>query len=321
MYALSMSTLLRAAAFRWALPIALVGAAAAAAAAGPSPSKAFADYWMQGLAEVSTYAVTTERYGELRRAQAVMVFVTEELDDRTRIKVESGRTPRERRVPVLKLNHVLKFNTGIYDYSLMTSVFAGLSGPGVTRPFEPRKISFSAQEWCGNVYHQLVPGAAGVRSEIRSYFEADGDTEYTLRYPAGTMLYEDELPILLRELDGEWLKAGEAREVQLVPSLWSVRKRHVPVSLSKATITKERKEQRTLAGREREVWKWTLKKGGAVTAYFVEAAQPHKLLGWEDGRGERGVLIETVRNAYWEKHANRDEHLRKELGLAYGVGD
>lgn len=250
-----------------------------------------------------------------------MVFVYEELDDRTRIKVESSRTPPERRVPVLKLNHVLKFNTGIYDYSLMTSVFAGLSGPGVTRPFEPRKISFSSQEWCGNVYHHLIPREEGLRSEIRSYFESEGNADYTLSYPAGTMVYEDELPILLRELDGEWLKAGDAREVQLVAGLWDRRKRHVPIAISRATIKKERKEKRVLAGRDWEAWKWTVSKGDIVTAYYIETAHPHKLLAWEDSRGEKGALIKSLRSAYWQKHGNADEPLRKELGLTFGVGD
>lgn len=295
--------------------------AAASAMAGPSPGPAFLKYWTSGLAEISSYAVTTERYGELRRAQAVMVFVYEELDDRTRIKVESARTPPQRRVPVLKLNHVLKFNTGIYDYSLMTSVFAGLSGPGVTRAFEPRKISFSSQEWCGNVYHHLIPREEGLRSEIRSYFESEGDAETTLPYPTGTMVYEDELPILLRELDGEWLKAGEAREVQLVPGLWGVRKRHVPMAFSMATIKKERKNKRTLAGRDWETWKWTVTTVGSVTTYYIETAHPHKLLAWEDGRGEKGSLIKSLRSSYWKEHGNKDQPLRKELGLTYGVGD
>jgi hypothetical protein len=303
------------------IPLFLLISAAAPAMAGPSPGPAFLKYWTSGLAEISSYAVTTERYGELRRAQAVMVFVYEELDDKTRIKVESARTPPERRVAVLKLNHVLKFNTGIYDYSLMTSVFAGLSGPGVTRPFEPRKISFSSQEWCGNVYQHLIPGKRGLQSEIRSYFESEGNSEYTLPYPAGSVVYEDELPILLRELDGEWLKAGEAREIQLVPSLWGVRKRHVPIAFSRATIKKEGKEKLTLAGSDWEAWKWTVRKNGAAAAYYIETAHPHKLLAWEEGRAEKGRLIKSVRSAYWQQHGNKDEPLRKELGLTFGVSD
>src|SRR3712207_4026037 len=88
--------------------------AATAGSAGPSP--AFVKYWKSGLAELASYAVTTERYGEPRRAEAVLVFVHEEIDDDTRIKVESGKTPPAKRLPVLKLNNVLKFTTGIYDY-------------------------------------------------------------------------------------------------------------------------------------------------------------------------------------------------------------
>ena len=54
-----------------------------------------------------------------------MIFVTEDLNAGTGIKVESP-APAADRVYVLKLNNVLKFTTGIYDYSVMTSVFSAV---------------------------------------------------------------------------------------------------------------------------------------------------------------------------------------------------
>lgn len=297
-------------------------AAQSLAAAPPAPSAEFLAYWKSGLAELSSYAVSTQRYGETRSAEAVLVFVYEEVDDRTRIKVESDQVPAARRVPVLKLNHVIKFNTGIYDYSVMTSVFAGLSGPGVTRPLEPRKISFSSQEWCGHVYHQVLPRPKGLVSTLHSYFEAEGDAETVLPWPKGAVHYEDEMPLLVRELDGEVLKPGEARTLQLLPSLWERRKRHVPLALMEARLAKAAAsgEFPTRKGKVR-AWKWTLSWEGHAMAYWVEAAPPRKLLAWDDGKGEQGELKASVRKTYWERNRNRDLPLRKELGLTYGAGE
>ena len=195
------------------------GESSAARESGASPSPAFMQYWKSGLAELTSYDVTTERYGEMRKAQGVMVFVYEEINADTRIKVESAKTPPAKRIPVLKLNNVLKFNTGVYDYSIMTSVFAGLTAPGSLRPFPPQKISFSSQEWCGNVFQQVLPRPQGLVSEIRSYFEAEGDASITLPYPKGAngvpaaIYYEDEMPILVRELDGAvWPLAHPAQD-------------------------------------------------------------------------------------------------------------
>lgn len=295
--------------------------AAAKSASRIEPSPEFLKYWKSGLAELSTYAIATERYGEMREAQGVLVFVYEEVNSNTRIKVESDRTPPAKRIPVLKLNNVLKFTTGIYDYSIMTSVFAGLSGPGVNRPFQPQKVAFSSQEWCGNVYHQLLPMPAGLISEIHSYFEAEGDSKVTLPYPKGEVLYEDELPILVRELDGDFLEPGASRKIQLVPSLWERRKRHVPLAFMPAVLTKAGPHSLNLGGKDQKAVKWTLEYGGTVFIYFVEAAMPKKLLAWENNRGEKGELISSIRKTYWELQGNKDLSLRKTMGLSFGVGD
>jgi hypothetical protein len=308
-----------------------------------APSPGFLQYWKSGLAELSSYEATTRRYGEVRKAQAVLVYVYEELNDDTRIKVESPRTPAAKQVPVLKLNHVLKFNTGVYDYSVMTSVFAGLSGPGVSRFLEPRKVSLTSQEWCGHVYHHVLPRREGLVSALHSYFEAEGDSTVVIPYPAadpvrlagtaikggagaasaapGRIFYEDEMPILVRELDGPWLNTGESRTLHLVPSLWETRKRHVPLAFREATLTKHGTETLDTRQGSRESVKWVLSWEGHAMAYYVDTAKPRRLLRWDDGRGERGDLIASRRRTYWERNRNADEPLRKELGLTYGVGE
>lgn len=289
--------------------------------AGPSvsPTPAFLKYWKSGLAEISSYDITAERYGEMRRAQGVLVFVYEETSAKTRIKVESGKTLPSQRIPTLKLNNVLKFNTGIYDYSVMTSVFSGLSGAGVKRPFQPLKVSFTSQEWCGQVYQHVLPRPEGLVSEIHSYFEAEGDARTVLAYPKGELYYEDEMPILVRELDGTLLKPGESRKVNLVPGLWERRKRHEPLAIIPGILTKVGPDSLRHAGATMRIQTWTLDHAGMKTTYHVEDIPPRKLLAWENSRGEKGRLIKSLRKTYWELNANKDEGLRQELGLRFGL--
>lgn len=297
------------------------GGSIAAAETGATPSPAFMQYWKSGLAELTSYEIVLERYGEMRKAQGVMVFVYEEINADTRIKVESAKTPPAKRIPVLKLNNVLKFTTGVYDYSIMTSVFAGLTAPGSLRPFPPQKISFSSQEWCGNVFQQILPRPQGLVSEMHSYFEAEGDASATLPYPKGAngapaaIYYEDEMPILVRELDGAVWPVATPRKINLVPGLWERRKRHVPLAFTEGVLTKAGPEKLG----DKEAVKWTLESVGTTTTYHVASAAPHHLLAWENSKGEKGVLIASVRSTYWEHNRNIDTPLRKKLGLSYGV--
>ena len=89
----------------------LIGATASGAAD-------FYAHWGDGKAELSSYKVLQPRYGEMREGYGVMIFVTEDINRETLIKVESP-TPDEDRLYVLKLNNVLKFTTGILNVLLM----------------------------------------------------------------------------------------------------------------------------------------------------------------------------------------------------------
>lgn len=123
----------------------------------PAAAQDFWSWWGDGKGEISSYKIIAPRYGELREGWSVLVFVTEEVSRTTRIKVESDAIPQNDRAPVLKLNRVVKFNTGIYDYSILTSTFSAVESELGKPRFEPMKISFSAQEWCGHVYQMLIP--------------------------------------------------------------------------------------------------------------------------------------------------------------------
>ena len=106
----------------------LWGAVGSAALADGGPltfeSADFWDVWGDGKAELAAYDLTYPRYGESREGVAVTIFVTETFSDSMRVKADPGLHPKSDEFPVMKLNLVEDFPTGIYDYNLMTSASA-----------------------------------------------------------------------------------------------------------------------------------------------------------------------------------------------------
>ncbi len=111
----------------------------------PSHAQDFWKHWGDGKAELNGYSLEQPRYGAVRSGTAILVYVTEDFSDSLRVKADPGKHPASDVYPVLKLNAVRDFQTGIYDYNVMTSTFlrvaAGLAGgegqllePGVVRP-------------------------------------------------------------------------------------------------------------------------------------------------------------------------------------------
>jgi len=274
----------------------------------------FWDAWGDGRAELSSYKVEVSRYGELRKGYSVLVFVTEDISGKTRIKVESDRIPESERVPVLKMNRIVKFKTGIYDYSLMTSVFSGLVPVAGQSPMQPLKISFSAQEWCGQVFQMLIPQDGYADFTQHSYFEAEGDRQTRLDLPDNAK-YEDNLPVWIRELYGEVMRPGEKIDALILPSMWHTRSRHTGFAFEKGWIRKEDGGSMAVLGQEEAVWRWTWHVGNRTETYWVEQDAPHRIVKWASSDGDSGELQKTVRLPYWRLHSNKDLHYRQELGL------
>ncbi|MCA9563537.1 MAG: hypothetical protein KC561_08610, partial [Myxococcales bacterium] len=87
-------------------------------AASEHPS--FDTYWYQGLAELNRYSLQQSRYGEIHEGEAVLIFVTEDFDTELQVKWDHGN--RDNVVSVLKTNAYRRFYTGLYPYTMMTSV-------------------------------------------------------------------------------------------------------------------------------------------------------------------------------------------------------
>jgi hypothetical protein len=284
----------------------------------PSPAydQAFWSHWGDGRAELSGYDLVIPRYREHRRGTAVLVFVTEPFSNAVRVKADPGKHPPDDEFQALKLNAVRDFPTGIYDYNVMTSTFVALQPFGGQPAGATAKVSFSAQEWCGHVYQQLLFRPRAVEQTLHSYFDGEGDQQRTLAAD-DRGLSEDALFLWARGLAAPVLRPGEKRGVRLLRSLQVSRFRHVPVEWEAATIERsaERSSVSVPAGTfDAEVMRAGID-GGRNWTFWVEAAAPHRILRWETSEGERGDLIKAVRLPYWKMNAIEYEKAVAELGL------
>jgi hypothetical protein len=258
-------------------------------------SEAFKKYWYQGTAEITSYKLTQSRYGELRDGTAVTVFVTEDFLPQKQVKADRQHPDN---IPVLKLNKTKKFNTGIYPYSIMTSVF----NPVQTQN-HALKISNSVQEWCGQTYMQLN-NREKYKITGYSYFENEGDIEESL----SKTWMEDELFNLIR-LQPDALPKGT---ITLLPAFETLRLGHKKIRSYKALATLEKGEKETVYTLTYQDFKRTLQ------IHFTNNF-PHSIEKWEEkhanGQVTSAVKIERIQSAYWGQNSNKYLALRDSLGL------
>ncbi len=291
----------------------------ASAVSAPDPS--FGAYWHDGKAELDGYRYTLTRYGQKRRGQAVAVYVTEPFSRSKNVKVnDPARNPTDA-FDVLKLNLVRDFQTGIYDYNTMTSLFVR------SDTFDPVKVSFSSTEWCGNVYEELRPTPALVDQKLSSYFEDESGARSVPRAKEG--LLEEELFVRLRGLNGDYLRAGESKTVPFLPSAFKRRLTHQPLGWTSARIARLGSTRTVVvpAGRfDTRAYVVTIA-NGSEGLFFVETAYPHRVVrwGWKSPKGagaegnDSGELTGSARLEYWKIHDVGDERYLARLGLRPGV--
>ena len=203
------------------------------------------------------------------------------------------------------MNAVRKFKTGIYDYSMMQSVFTPVD---LNHFPNTVKSTMSSQEWCGHTFTQLNLEDENYRINQFSYFEKEGDTKINLK----KALLEDELLNRIR-INPKSIPTGN---VELIPGLFYSRLAHTDLKPKQARIRLEKGEamnliveylhfERTLIVRFEEVF-------------------PHRILSWTEKNGDnrtdgetKAVLKKTIQNAYWSHHDNDDLALRDTLRLNY----
>jgi hypothetical protein len=292
---------------------ALAGEAPSASA----PDDNFWQLWGDGKAEVNGYALVQPRYGEPRAGTAVLIFVTEDFSDSARVKADPGKHPPADVYPVLKLNFTRQFQAGIYQYNLLTSVFARTEYRGSGAYWPLAKVSFSSQEWCGHVYQQWLPRDQRLVGQLHSYFDGEADAALELPLPPGGIL-EDALPILVRGLRGDWLSPGESRQVPLLPSSLRARLLHRKPAWGQAVVRRSSNTAPVVTALGTiPAFTYTIEEqGGDTLTYTIEAAQPHRILAWQSSSGESGKILGSARLPYWKMNKSGGEAALKDIGLA-----
>lgn len=248
------------------------------------------------------YEAITPRYGHLRPAELALIYVTEPFSRRTLIKDDAARG--DDRMDVLKLNVSEKFLTGVYPYSVLTSVFCPTDAIRAER-FSPAKITLSAQEWCGHVYLGVWPDERSFALRGMSYFASEGDVEQRVPCDEGT-LYEDALLVQLRELDGPFNDGRDWRG-PLVPALWRNRRAHQPLAAEPAQISRRDLDADTT--------RFVLEAGSFSKRFDVEKRGEKRVVAWQASDGSRARLLRSTRMPYWQLNNPGDESRRAEFGL------
>ncbi len=150
---------------------------------------------------------------------------------------------------------------------------------------------------------------------LHSYFGGEADQTHVHRIRQD-VLFEDAIPVLIRELRGPWLAPGETRQFTSGPSLLALRLLHKPFEWQMLKVTKSAK--RSLMGSvlgKIAVTRWTVETPSQGTfTYWVEVDWPHRIIQWSSDQGESGVLTGSTRLPYWKLHKGGDEKYLRELG-------
>ncbi len=277
---------------------------------------AFWQLWSDGQAELAAYDLTYPRYGETRRGTAVTIFVKEDFANSVRVKTNPGR-PAADTFPVMKLNLVQDFPTGVYDYNMMASTFVALAPVNGRPAGTPTKVSFSSQEWCGHVYSQLLFDKTDIRQMLHSYFDGEADRTGTLDYPPAGVA-EDALLFWARGMAEPALRPGESTERPLLASLEQSRLLHRPLAWQSATFARaaERETVTVPAGTfDTEVFTVETRDPPRRITISVEHAAPHRVVRWTSSQGHRAELLGSKRLKYWQMNGGGFEATVREFGL------
>jgi hypothetical protein len=272
--------------------------------------KSFSKYWYDGNAEINVFEVQQARYSGIHPGKTVLIFVTEDFLVNKQVKNE--RYAGEEYTSVLKTNLIRNFVTGIYDYSIMTSVFMPVDMH--TYPHS-LKVTGSAQDWCGQSFYQM--NFANDQYLIRSfsYFEQQGDKEYHIN----SCLLEDEIFGLIR-LGPEKLPIGE---IEVIPGIAICRIKHTEIKPAKVLASQAKYDGNDFQGKNLRSYLLEFPAIDRSLEIVFEENFPYEIVGWKDTypamTGEimtsKTSRIHKSKSKYWDQHDIEDRKLRSQLGL------
>lgn len=267
-----------------------------------SSSKLFNDTWYAGKASVAVYNLKQSRYGESRVGHATLVTVSEGFDGNKQVKADNENSTNYQ---VLKTNLIKKFNTGLYDYATMCSVFL----PVNTRELlQPVKLTFSSQDWCGQVFSQWNKNANKFRYQGFSYFQSEGDIESML----DKAFMQDAIFSSIRQ-NPKNLPTGEFK---MYLSNENYRFLHLPIAPFSATAQLDENDS---------TYTYNISTEAVDLQYVFTKNQPYTVLSFSEslkkGMSKGQTTVATLHKeqfrAYWGEHDRKDDGLRKDYDLPF----
>ncbi|MFS4455575.1 septum formation inhibitor Maf [Maribacter sp. 2304DJ31-5] len=265
-------------------------------------SQEFKEYWYAGKAEITSYELEQARYGELRKGNAVLIYVTEPFLFGKQVKADNHHADN---VPVLKLNSTKNYLTGIYPYSIMSSSFYPVHDQQ-----HAVKVAFSSQEWCGQVYAQ-INNRDNFKIQSHSYFENEADQNFSL----DKTHLENEIWNKIR-INPANLPVGQ---IEMIPSLEYIRLSHKKLRAYKAiasiTVQGEVKTyeiiypdlNRSLKINFTKTFPYTIE---SWTETFKSGYGPNAQV-----LASKGIKKKSLNTPYWQQNSNKYLYLRDSLGL------
>jgi len=275
----------------------------------PIDDRDFASKWYQGLAEISSYELQQARYGEIHPGEAVLIFVTEDFSKSKQVKLDQPGDHQSDAITVLKMNATRSFNTGVYQYNMMQSVFTPVSFDQYPQSL---KVTTSSQDWCGHSWMQYNLERDKYKATQFSYFESAGDQSFLVE----AAFLEDEIWTKIRTAP-HTLPTGNFK---VIPGTFFSRMRHNTgkAKMAHGSIEKQGNEY---------VYKIDYQNLDRELNIFFSVEFPHEISGWEEttksGFGPDAKMLTTKATLkkrkmldYWRRHNLSDRSLRAELGLS-----
>ncbi len=269
------------------------------------------DYWYQGKGEVNHYTLKQNRYKDIHPGEVIMIFVTE--DFLTDKQVKNDAYQNDNSTGILKMNQIRRFSTGMYDYSIMSSVFTPVD---IKKYPQTLKLTQTSQDWCGHTFTQLNFRDDAYQFELRSYFEQEGDQNETIE----AALLEDELFNRIR-MNPELLPTGKTK---MLPSTTFTRLKHKKIAPMDAELTMGNYSGSDFSGDKLMVYQVKYPAVERTLEIVFEAEEPFNIVGWKDSypsafddqmRTSVATLTKSLMTPYWQHNGAEDTALRSELGV------
>jgi|GEM_PF-5410615 len=266
-------------------------------------NKKIDNLWFDSKAEVASYDLTLLKYNEYKKGVDSLIFVTEEFDKKLLVKAD---TIKKDNLKILKLNHIRKFNTGIYDYTIMRSVFNSLENDDFLKLI---KMTQNSIEWCGNYQESLYLKNKNYIKNINSYFQTENIQSFKIK--DNEIVFEDSLLSLVKFNKD----LNQNKVYKIFRSSFNNKSQRIENKTEKLNLTIRDKEI-NVKNKKYNGTEYIFQNKNFKYLIFINNSKNREIVLWEIY--DKLTLIEKAslrfsnRIDYWNRLKNADLELRKE---------